>query len=94
MSKLSEDIYRLKLCDYLLVFCLNNAKKSGRCLAFTAFLFTFAGDTRGAWTGVQAEIIPMEPDTGNADAGMSLDYDILSTPYFILTDMYLYNKIR
>ena len=49
---------------------------------------------RGAWTGVQAEIIPMEPDTGNADAGMSLDYNILSTPYFILTDMYLYNKIR
>ena len=61
-------------------------------MAFTAFLFTFAGDTRGAWTGVQAEIIPMEPDTGNADAGMSLDYDILSTPYFILNDMYLYNK--
>ena len=42
----------------------------GRCLAFTAFLFTFAVDTRGAWTSVQAEIIPMEPDTGNADAGI------------------------
>ena len=42
-------------------------------MAFTAFFLTFAVDMRGAWTFVQAEIIPMEPETGNADEGICLN---------------------
>ena len=53
-------------------------KKRAICFAESFFLYNFAGDKqenptklvgRGAWTVVQAEITPVEPDSDNADVG-------------------------
>ena len=67
------------------------------CFADSIFLYNFAPNKeqnpakragRGAWTGVQAEITPVEPDADNAAVGKDrrkpYDFNLSASPYLII----------